>query len=115
MPSAPHQMPPLSRTHMSQPRLTIAVTLILSLLGPIGPGCVAPAAAQGNALTTEQTQAQAAYDKALRAFKAILAERRAQMDGGRELPERPGQALYLARLATMSTYKDLTDAMPSRI
>ena len=31
------------------------------------------------------------------------------------LPNLPGQALYLARLAMMSAYKDLTDALPSRI
>ena len=31
------------------------------------------------------------------------------------LPNLPGQAVYLARLKVMSTYKDLTDAVPSRI
>jgi hypothetical protein len=31
------------------------------------------------------------------------------------LPNVPGQALYLARVAMMSAYKDLTDALPSRI
>ena len=31
------------------------------------------------------------------------------------LPSLPGQAVYLARLKVMSTYKDLTDALPSRI
>jgi hypothetical protein len=76
---------------------------------------VLPAVAQEKALTGQQAEAQAAYDKALRAFNAILAERRAQLDGGRVLPERPGQALYLARVQVMSTYKDLTDATPSRI
>ena len=58
---------------------------------------------------------QAAYDRALRAFRAILAERRAQIEGKQKLPERPGQALYLARVQIMSTYKDLTDAVPARI
>ena len=57
----------------------------------------------------------AAYDKALRDFKAVLAERRAQIDARQRLPERPGQALYLARLQVISTYKDLTDVVPSRI
>ena len=74
-----------------------------------------PAAAQATALTQEQAEARAAYDKALREFKAILAERRAQIDGKRELPNLPGQAVYLARIKVMSTYKDLTDAVPSRI
>ena len=57
----------------------------------------------------------AAYDKALREFKAVLAQRRAQIDGKKKLPNLPGQAVYLARLKVMSTYKDLTDALPSRI
>src|SRR6185503_11758256 len=74
-----------------------------------------PAAAQATALSKEQASAQAAYDKALREFKAILAERRAQLNAKQPLPERPGQALYLARLQVISTYKDLTDAVPARI
>ena len=57
----------------------------------------------------------AAYDKALREFKAILAQRRAQIDGKKKLPNLPGQAVYLARIKVISTYKDLTDALPSRI
>ena len=76
---------------------------------------MAPAAAQSAATAEEQAAALAAYDKALREFKAVLAERRAQIDAKERLPERPGQALYLARLQVMSTYKDLTDAVPSRI
>jgi hypothetical protein len=66
-------------------------------------------------LTKEQAHALAAYDKALRAFKAILAERRAQIDAKQKLPHLAGQDIYLARLKVMSTYKDLTDALPSRI
>jgi hypothetical protein len=91
------------------------LALLLLAAGIACPGLVTPAAAQANGLTREQAEAQAAYDKALRDFTAVLAERRAQIDSRRELPERPGQALYLARLAVMSTYKDLTDVMPSRI
>jgi len=48
-------------------------------------------------------------------FRAILSERRAQIDAKRPLPNLPGQALYLARIVMMSTYKDLTDALPSTI
>jgi hypothetical protein len=44
-----------------------------------------------------------------------LSERRAQINSKQKLPDRPGQALYLARVAMMSAYKDLTDARPSRI
>jgi len=83
--------------------------------GTTGLGVVTPAAAQSAALTKEQTAAGAAYDKALRGFNAILAQRRAQIDGKKKLPNLPGQAVYLARLKVMSTYKDLTDALPARI
>jgi hypothetical protein len=81
----------------------------------MGGAGVAPAMAQSVILTKEQTAAQAAYDKALAAFKAVLAERRRQITAKQKLPDRPGQALYLARREVMSSYKDLTDAMPSRI
>ncbi len=90
----------------------LAVTLIV--LG-IGGSIAAPTMAQPAALTKEQASAVAAYDKALREFRAVLAQRRAQIDGKQKLPSLPGQAVYLARLKVMSTYKDLTDALPSRI
>ncbi len=67
------------------------------------------------ALTRAQQDALDAYNKALDAFKAILKERRAQIDAKAPLPDKPGQDLYLARVAVMSTYKDLTDVLPSRI
>jgi hypothetical protein len=76
---------------------------------------LAPAYAQKPQLTKQQTAAVAAYDKALAGFKKILAERRAQIDAKKKLPRLPGQAVYLARLKVMSTYKDLTDALPARI
>jgi hypothetical protein len=80
-----------------------------------GLGFVTPAAAQRDTLTKEQAAAQSTYDTALRAFRAILAQRRRQIETKQPLPARPGQAVYLARLQVMSTYKDLTDAIPSRI
>jgi hypothetical protein len=97
--------------------LPIVAGLALGLLatGTTSVGLLAPAAAQSAALTKDQTAAVAAYDKAVREFKAVLAERRAQIAAKQPLPERPGQAVYLARREVMSTYKDLTDAMPSRI
>ncbi len=78
-------------------------------------GDVSSAQAQPAALTRPQADALAAYNKALGDFRAILKERRAQIAARQPLPDRPGQALYLARNATMSTYKDLTDALPSKI
>jgi hypothetical protein len=67
------------------------------------------------ALAPEQLDALAAYDKALDRFKSILRERRAQISSHQSLPNLPGQPLYLARVDVISTYKDLTDALPSRI
>ncbi len=89
--------------------LLFAALLAASLLD------AAPVRAEPAALTKEQAQAVATYDKALAAFKKILAERRAQIDGKKKLPSLPGQDVYLARIKVMSTYKDLTDALPSRI
>src|SRR5438128_320249 len=74
-----------------------------------------PAPSQAQALTAKQSDALAAYDRALNDFKSILAERRSQIEAKQPLPNLPGQALYLARVAMISTYKDLTDAVPSRI
>jgi hypothetical protein len=73
------------------------------------------ASGQTAVLTPAQAEAVAAYDNALSQFKSVLAERRAQIDAKQPLPNVPGQAVYLARINVMSTYKDLTDAIPSRI
>ena len=67
------------------------------------------------ALTPSQSEALNAYNKTVQDFRSILKERRAQIDAKQKLPEKPGQALYLARVAMMGAYKDLTDALPSRI
>ena len=56
-----------------------------------------------------------AYTDAAPHFKSILSERRAQIDSNQQLPNLPKQALYVARINMMSAYKDLTDALPSRI
>jgi hypothetical protein len=67
------------------------------------------------ALTQAQLDALAAYNKALNQFKSILSERHTQIKSHQSLPNLPGQALYLARINVMSAYKDLTDALPSKI
>ena len=111
---------------MSHPRRSTVATRILAALGTAvaialgaagtgGLGLVTPGLAQASALTKAQAAAGAAYEKALREFKEILAERRAQIDAKQVLPNLPGQAIYLARIKVMSTYKDLTDILPSRI
>jgi len=73
--------------------------------------------AQGQpaALTKSPSDALNAYDKAVNDFKSILRERRAQINSNQQLSNLPGQALYLARNNMMSAYKDLTDALPSKI
>ena len=73
------------------------------------------ALAQPAALTASQSEALNAYNRTVQDFRSILKERRAQIDAKQKLPEKPGQALYLARVAMMGAYKDLTDVMPSRI
>src|SRR5713226_6763336 len=75
------------------------------------------ARAQGQpaALTTSQSDALNTYNAAVNDFKSILNQRRAQIDSNQQLPNLPGQALYLARNKMMSAYKDLTDALPSKI
>jgi hypothetical protein len=72
------------------------------------------AAAQGS-VTPAQSDATNAYSAAVNHFKSVLRQRRAQIDAKQPLPDLPGQALYLARNDMLSTYKDLTDALPSKI
>src|SRR5215475_10695209 len=84
------------------------ITAIFAALafGSIG---LSPAMAQA-----PQGDAAAAYSAALGQFKAVLAERRNQING-KTLPNLPGQAVYLARNNLIGSYKDLTDAQPSKI
>ena len=70
---------------------------------------------QPAALTPSQSEALNAYNKTVQDFRSILKERRAQIDAKQKLSEKPGQALYLARVAMMGAYTDLTDVMQSRI
>ena len=90
-----------------------ALGIFLTLPGHYG--FVSSAIGQPAALSQKQSDALQAYNAALASFKSILAERRAQIDAKRPLPILPGQALYLARNNMMSTYKDLTDVLPSKI
>ena len=76
---------------------------------------ISPAMGQPAAPAKPQSDALATYNNAVSEFKSVLGQRRAQINAKQPLPERPGQALYLARVAMMSAYKDLTDAQPSRI
>jgi len=104
-------------TRMRMRPTTMRAALALALLLTAWPhlGIMSPATGQPLALTKTQSDALDAYNGALSQFRAILGERRAQINAKRPLPNLPGQALYLARVNMMSTYKDLTDALPSRI
>lgn len=107
-----HTLTPLSRSYPTFFRTMLpAIAGFAAIVALI----LSAAHAAPEPLTKEQRQAVAAYDKALDDFKDILATRRAQITMGQKLPPRPGQAVYLARIKVMSTYKDLTDAIPSRI
>jgi hypothetical protein len=99
------------RSHTT--KATLALGIFLTLPGNLG--FMSPAMAQPIALAKKQSDALNAYNNALGDFKSILAERRRQINSHQRLPNLPGQALYLARINVMSTYKDLTDALPSRI
>jgi hypothetical protein len=87
---------------------------VLAAIGNLS--LVSPAMGQpGSALTKKQSDALDTYNNAVKNFESILSQRRAQINSHQPLPNLPGQALYLARINMMSTYKDLTDALPSRI
>jgi hypothetical protein len=86
--------------------------LVPAAIGSLG--LTSPATGQPGTLTKKQSDALNTYDNAVENFESILGQRRAQISSN-QLPNLPGQALYLARNSMMSAYKDLTDALPSRI
>jgi hypothetical protein len=81
----------------------------------IGSLCLMSSAMAEPALTQQQSDALDTYNHAVNNFETILGQRRAQINSKQPLPNLPGQAVYLARNGVMSAYKDLTDALPSRI
>ena len=102
---------------MGMIRHTAALALWLILAPAVSGnlGFVSPAMGQPAALTKSQSDTLNAYNAALNQFRSILSQRRAQINAKQQLPNLPGQALYLARNGMISAYKDLTDALPSRI
>jgi len=103
------------------PAVLIAIDAMIDTVAPlVSPaighlGFISLAMGQPGALTEKQSDALRAYQRAVSDFQSILDQRRAQIDSNQPLPNLPGQALYLARINMMSTYKDLTDAVPSKI
>jgi len=90
-----------------------AVSLVATAIARVG--LTSPAASQALTLTKTQSDAMNSYNEAVSRFKSVLRQRRVQIDSKQKLPDLPGQALYLARNDMLSTYKDLTDALPSKI
>jgi len=88
------------------------VPLVTAVIGNVG--FISPAMAEPAALTKKQSDALNTYNNSRSHFEQILGQRRAQINS-KQLPNLPGQALYLARNNMMSAYKDLTDALPSKI
>src|ERR1700682_4561627 len=103
------------------PPVSIAIDAIVNSVAPLVPAAIgnlsfmSPAMGQPGGLTKKQSDALNTYNDAVKNFKSILGQRRAQINSNQPLPNLPGQALYLARINMMSTYKDLTDALPSKI
>jgi len=95
---------------------TITSTVMLLVPANIGNmSFISPAQSQPATLTKSQSDVLSTYNKAVSDFKSILSQRRAQINSTQQLPNLPGQALYLARNKMISTYKDFTDAFPSKI
>jgi hypothetical protein len=98
------------------PPVFIAIDIASLVPAAIGNlSLMSPAMGQPGTLTKKQSDALNTYNNAVENFESILGQRRAQINSNQRLPNLPGQALYLARNGMMSAYKDLTDALPSRI
>src|SRR5215469_18719466 len=96
--------------------IIVALTVMSLLLGRVAVlGFTSPAAGQAIVHAKPQSEAMSSYNDAVSRFKQVLQQRRTQIDSKQQLPDLPGQALYLARNDMLSTYKDLTDAFPSKI
>jgi hypothetical protein len=87
-----------------------SIAIVAAAIGNLG--FISPAMAEP--LTKKQSDALTTYNNSRSNFEQILGQRRAQITS-KQLPNLPGQALYLARNNMMSAYKDLTDALPSKI
>jgi hypothetical protein len=94
---------------------TLPVSIATGTIVITAAALVSPAMGQPGTLTKKQSNALNAYSNAVSSFESILGQRRVQINSNQRLPNFPGQALYLARNDMMSAYKDLTDALPSKI
>jgi len=103
------------------PTVSLTIDAIVNTVAPLVSPAIgylsfmSPAMGQAAELTKKQSEAFSAYNKAVSDFESILGQRRAQINAKQQLPNLPGQALYVARINMMSAYKDLTDAVPAKI
>jgi hypothetical protein len=117
-----------TRSQPAAPSLALSLGLLFaspaSIIGTVAPlaviaignlGLMSAAMGEPAPLTKKQSDALNTYNNARSNFEQVLAQRRAQINSNQVLPNLPGQALYLARNNMMSAYKDLTDALPSKI
>jgi hypothetical protein len=93
--------------------VSTVASLVAAAIGNLS--FMSPAMGEPAALTKKQSDALNTYNNSLSSFESILGQRREQINSHQPLPNLPGQALYLARNNMMSAYKDLTDALPSKI
>jgi len=93
--------------------ISTVASLVAAVIGNLS--FMSPAMSEPAALTKKQSDALNTYNNSRGNFESILSQRRAQINSSQRLPNLPGQALYLARNNMMSAYKDLTDALPSKI
>jgi len=111
----------LALGHLLTPPFPIAIDAITNTLASFATADIAnvsfvsPAMGQPATLSKRQSDALSAYNDAVNNFKSILGKRREQINSNQRLPNLPGQALYLARNNMLSAYKDLTDALASKI
>ena len=103
--------PPLSIT--IDAIVNTAMSLVSTSIGNLS--LMSPAMGEPAAPNDKPSDAVGTYNHALENFESILGQRRAQINSNQRLPNLPGQAIYLARNNMMSAYKDLTDALPSKI
>jgi hypothetical protein len=100
---------------LSVREIVIAIAMISLSAGGIAILVASSAQSQGVVLTKPQSDAMNSYNAAVSHFKAVLQQRRTEIESKQKLPDLPGQVLYLARNDMLSTYKDLTDVLPSKI
>jgi hypothetical protein len=105
-------MMPMNIREVGIAMILTTVSLVAGIVAPLG--FTSPAAGQA-LLTKTQSDAMNSYNAAVSHFKFVLQQRRAQIATKQKLPDLPGQALYLARNDMLSTYKNLTDVLPSKI